>query len=265
MTNVLQHYWSVWLLMATNAIQETFVNRAANVFFMLGKLFRFSFMMMFLVLLKNNVSEVGGYSTAQMLVFYVTYQIIDTILQTLYRGVYEFGATVRNGQFDAVLSKPINPLFRILTGTPDINDAIFLIPTILLGFYLIFSNGIVITVPAFILYLALLINGFLIGTALHIFIVSFTLLTTDIDNIIWMYRDLSRLGQFPVNLYFEFFRLLLFFVVPIGIMITIPAQALLSVPLSYSLFVSFAVGIGFFLLSLWTWNRAEKSYSSASS
>lgn len=250
---------------ALNALQMTFVNRWANVLFVIGKSVRLIIMLTFLWLLKNNVNSVAGYSAAQMLVFYVTYQFLDTLLQVFYRGAYTFGNKVRDGSLDGILSRPINPLFRILTGEPDINDAIFIIPSTILSFYIIFTSGVEISIMSSFFYCLLLINSFVIGTALHIFIVGLTLVTTDVDNIMWLYRDVSRLGQFPVNIYFEGIRLALFFLVPIGFMITIPAQVLIQTPPSYSLILATLVGATSLFLSLRFWNSALKKYNSASS
>lgn len=263
MLHELHRYWKVWLITALNEVQATFISRWANVLFFTGKTVRFAMMIGFLLILKNNVPSVAGYTSSQMLVFYVTYQLIDTVLQIVYRGVYEFGTTVRDGSFDGVLIQPINALFKILTGKPDINDVIFIVPSMAISFYLLATSGLHITFDSTLLYLVLLINSFLIGTAIHIFIVSFTLLTTDVDNIIFMYRDVSRLGQFPVTLYFQFVKFALFFIIPIGIMVTIPAQLLLNTPPTYSIPLSFVIGLGFLWLSLRYWNHAMQSYTSA--
>lgn len=265
MLKTMKRYWQVWLITALNAVQETFVNRWANAMFLSGKIIRFAIMTTFLLLLKTNVTAIGGYAANQMLVFYVTYQLMDTLMQVAYRGVYEFGGMVRNGSFDGVLTKPINPLFRILVGKPDLNDALFLLPSSFISFYLLSTSGLTITTTSFLLYLSLLINSFIIGTGIHIFILSFTLLSNDVDNTIWLYRDISRLGQFPVTIYYELIRMALFFVVPVGLMITIPAQVLLQVPPTYNLALCWLVGLGFLFLSLRFWNWSVKKYSSASS
>ncbi|NCN82577.1 MAG: hypothetical protein GW947_01295 [Candidatus Pacebacteria bacterium] len=56
-------YWRVWRLTAANALQIAFVNRGTNLFFLLGKAFRFFMGLLFLLLIKRTVSTVGGYSS----------------------------------------------------------------------------------------------------------------------------------------------------------------------------------------------------------
>jgi ABC-2 type transport system permease protein len=111
----------------------------------------------------------------------------------------------------------------------------------------------------------MMINSLVIAAALYIIVLSVAIFTTDIDGMIWMYRDLARLGQFPVSVYLELMRFALFFLVPIGMMITVPAELLINVGLSYSVLVAVAVGVTFFGFSLWLWHTALRSYTSASS
>ncbi len=265
MFNTLKRSYTIWKIIALNALQEAFLNRWTNALFFLGKALRFGMTLMVLFLIKQTAPTFAQYTTDQIIIFFLTYQFIDTLAQVLYRGVYLFSNQVRTGEFDFLLVKPVNPLFRALTGKPDINDVIFLLPTIVISVYIATQLDVAITLTSFLWYLVLLVNSFLIVTALHICILSIGILTTEIDGVMWLYRDLARLGQFPVGIYLEPLRFLLFFLVPIGMMITIPAEVLLSAPQSYSIAWAIAVGVSFFIFSLWFWNWSLKQYSSASS
>jgi ABC-2 type transport system permease protein len=265
MLNRLKTYATVWFIHASNAVQETFVNRWSNAFFFFGKAIRLSMSLIVLLLVRQATKGFGNYTTDQMIVFFLTYQFIDIVSQIFYRGVYSFSNQVRRGEFDFYLARPINPLFRALTGTPDINDVIFLIPNLIVTAFVLSTLDITITFSSAILFAALLINSFLIVTALHIIVLTIGVITTEVDGVIWMYRDLIRLGQFPVSIYAEPLRFLLFFMIPIGFMITIPAEVLLNTKPTYSIVVATIMGVGSFLLSLKIWNWGLKQYSSASS
>ena len=265
MINRLKTYWKVWKIFGKNAWQETFVNRASNVLFMLGKIIRLSMSLLFLFLIRENIDVFAGYTSDQMVVFFLTYQIIDLFAQTLYRGVYIFGNLVRSGEFDFLLSKPIKPLFRALTGKPDINDFIFLFPNLAIAGYILSILNLNITLWSSIWFVILLINSFLIVTALHIMVLVVGILTTEVDGVIWIYRDLSHMGRFPVTIYMEPLRFILFFLVPIGMMITIPTEIFLGLEPSYSIFWVFLVGIGSLVVSLKTWSWALKKYSGTGS
>lgn len=258
-------YWKVWKTIALNALQETFVNRGSNVLFFAGKSIRLAFMLLFLWVLKANIDSIGGYTSDQMVVFFLVYQFVDTFAQILYRGVYLFSHLVRRGEFDFMLLVPINPLFRALTGKPDINDALFLIPSTALSIWIISQLSINITLTSTVLFAFLMLNSILLATSLHILVLVIGILTTEVDGVIWMYRDLSRMAQFPVSIYLEPIRSLLFFVVPVGIMMTVPAEVLLGTTPQTTVLFSTIFGVAFFVLSLHIWKWSLTQYQSASS
>lgn len=261
----LKFYWQIWLLWATNAFQTAFVNRGSNVIFLIAKLTRLGMSLVFLLLLRANIDSFAQYSADELLVFFLIYQWIDLFTQSVFRGVYKFGQLVRNGEFDFDLLKPIHPLFRALMGSPDINDVLLIIPTIAASVWIASMLDLSVTLGSILGFTVLAVNGLLIATALHICVLSLAVITTDIDSMVWLYRDLSRLGQFPVTMYMELVRFSLFFLVPIGMMITIPAEVLLNIEPSQAIWVTFLVGGGFFAASLALWNWSLKRYTSASS
>lgn len=219
----------------------------------------------FLLLVRAQVSEFQGYTTDQLVVFFLLYLFIDTLAQVLFRGVYTFGNLIRNGEFDFYLMRPINPLFYAISGKPDINDALFMIPTLTVIGWLLFTLELNITLASIGVFSLLLINSVLIMTAFHIMVMAAGILLVEVDGLLWLYRDISRLGRFPVTIYLELMRLSLYFLVPIGFMLTVPAEVLMNVSPSYSLLLTILIGVGFFWVSLVVWSRAVQGYTSASS
>ncbi|MBU0974523.1 ABC transporter permease [Patescibacteria group bacterium] len=261
----LKTYFNVWKIFGLNALQETLINRGSNILFMVGKILRFSFSLIFLYLIKTTVTSFAGYTSDQMIVFFLTYQFIDLTSQIFYRGVYVFSGKVRSGEFDFLLSKPINPLFRALTGKPDINDAIFMIPSLAVSFYIFSKLDVVVSWQSLLWYLVLLINGLLIVTTINILVLVIGILTTETEGIIWIYRDLSSMGRFPVEIYMQPLKFILYFIIPIGMMITIPTEVLLGINPSFSIVATMLVGVSSFVVSLKLWEWALKKYSGVGS
>jgi hypothetical protein len=97
------------------------------------------------------------------------------------------------------------------------------------------------TVPRTILYLALVGNGIAIAHAIHVFVAALAVSTQELDNTIWVYRDLMTLGRFPVPIYAETIRLLLIYPVPIAVMTSFPVKGVLGL-LSLE-WIAFAFGL----------------------
>lgn len=256
-------YLAVWWIASRASMFIAFANRYGAFLFLFGKTVRFGLFFFFLFLLASRTQVIQGYSTHQILFFYLTFSIIDIISQMLFREVYRFRPQIVTGNFDLVLSRPVNPLFRALMGGVDILDLITLPPLLVLTVY----YGLQLQ-PAFVQiagYILLLINGLIITAAFHIVVLAVGILTTAVDHSIMIYRDLVNLGRIPIDFYREPIRSVLTFVIPVAVMVTIPAKVLMGIFDWLILGYGIAIAITFFLTSFWLWHWALKNYASASS
>jgi ABC-2 type transport system permease protein len=257
----LHTYARVWYLGAAAALQEAFIFRGATALFFLGKVVRLGTVLLVLATLHREHISLGSYSSDATIMFFLTYQVLDVATQMVFRGVYGFGRLIRTGNLDTYLSKPISPLFRSLLGAPDFDDALFLLPVLALTVWLMSTLQLNFTLTSVLWYIFLLCNGFVIATSFHILVLVAGIFTSDVDNLVWTYRDVSRLAQFPISLYSQPLRGLLTFVVPMGIMFSVPTQVLLgeeplvSIPLA----VVISGGLLFTSLRLWGWGLREYS------
>lgn len=259
--NSLKRNLKIFLLFSKFSWKIIFQMRLGILFFMLGKIFRFVFFFFLMYLVFTKAKFIAGYSLNQAIIFYLTFNIIDTASQILFREVYRFRPLVTSGNLDLVLLKPFHPFLRILVGGIDFLDILMLIPYVFFTFYLAFQIA-GVTFASTGLYLLLLTNTLLIATAFHIAVLALGILTTEVDHTILIYRDLTTLGRFPLEIYREPIRGLFTFIVPIGIMMSFPPYALFHV-LSWQL-MTYAFLVSFILLfaSLRLWNIALKKYQS---
>lgn len=257
------YYLRLWWIMSKNSFLSFFQNRFGIVTFLIGKVFRFMFFFGFLYFLLKSSKTLAGYNLNQTLFFFLTFNLIDVSTQFLFREVYRFRPLVINGGFDLTLSKPFSALFRALMGGADVLDLITIPPLVIATYYV----GMLLnpTVPEALIYLVLLLNGFLIATAFHIAVISLGIITLEIDHSIMIYRDLTNLGRLPIDIYKQPLQGIITFLIPVGIMVTIPAKALMGIAPTSLIVGSLFLGVGFVFLALRFWNYALRFYSSASS
>ena len=168
-----------------------------------------------------------------------------------------------SGNLDLVLIKPINALFRSLMGGADIIDLIMIPPLLFAIVYVGKTLNPSMLQTAF--YILLVLNGLVISTAFHIAVLAMAVITLEIDHSIMIYRDIVNLGRFPVDIYREPLRGILTFLIPVGIMITLPAKALMGLVSPVGVLGSLILGSVLIYLSINFWNYALKKYTSASS
>jgi ABC-2 type transport system permease protein len=259
--DTLKRHLRVWLFTTKLAIQNTLANRGSATFFLLGKWLRLFLFTYFIVLIGEHVQQVEGYSTADLITFYLVFNLFDLTGQIFFRGIYWFSEQIISGEFDFRLVKPLSPLFQALTRETDILD----VPMLLLIIGVLISQN--LSTPPLQLagFFLLAINALLIITAIHIVVASLGVITTEVDHTIMIYRDLSAMARFPVDIYVWFIRGVITFVIPIAIAFTYPAQALLGLLSPTTIIISFVAGLLSVFLSLRLWRYALTQYSSASS
>src|SRR5258708_7735659 len=260
----MNRYIKIWWMLAVSAFQDAFSSRLSVVILVVGKLLRFALFFFFLVLIGAKTKLIAGYSLNHIIFFFFTYQLLDTLPQLFLREVYRFRSYVVSGDFDYFLVKPISPLFRALFGGSDVLDIPMTIISVIALIITAMHIG-NISVVGIIVYIILVTNAFLIAVSLHILVLAIGVVSTEVDNAIMLYRDLTQMGRVPVDIYKEPLRGLITFVIPVGIMMTFPAKALLGV-LSWEFVVlSLGIGLGLFYVCLHIWRYALRHYGSASS
>lgn len=260
MTKTLRVLWKY----STNSLQQVTTNKSIFLIFFVSKLIRYGMFIAFLYYLFNGVSTIGGFDRGQMLLFYLVFNVIDTAAQLLFREVYRFRPLIVTGGLDLILTKPLNPLIRVLLGGPDVIDMGMLLIIIAATAYVAqtyFHPNLI----QIMLFIILVINSLIIAAAFHIVVLSLGILTSSVDHLIMIYRDLSSLMRIPVDIFVTPLRIVLTFVIPIGIMFTFPAKVLFGLLSWQNILLSFAFGIISMVLALRIWQNSLKQYQSASS
>lgn len=260
----MEKYLKVWWLFMSDSVQSQLSVRWGLVLFLFAKILRFSTFTFFLVVLLNSSKILAGYNLNQTILFFLSFNLLDILSQLLFREVYRFRGVILLGNFDFYLLKPLNPLFRSLLTGPDLLDFITLIPLILAIVYFINRMNL-FTIFNLSIYLLMLCIGFLISLSFHIIVLCLGILTTEIDNAIMLYRDIVAMGRMPIDIYIEPIRSFITFIIPVGIMMTFPAKALMGLLSPILIIYALLFSLLLFFLSLKLWGFALKSYSSASS
>lgn len=263
MKHILIYYSKIWYLYTKNAFTVWLGRRHLMAIFLLGKIIRYIFYFGFLYFLIINTGGILDYNQNQILFFTTTFITIDTISQFFFRNVYTFRQLIVSGDFDLVLLKPVNALFRSLMGGADLLDLITIPPIVLVTIYL--GMQLNPTLLQVLIYIILVINGLVIAAALHIVVLSLGVVTLEVDHTIQVYRDLSSMARFPVDIYKEPLKSLLTFIIPVGIMMTLPAKGLMGLVSPITIILTVGFGVGLLFVSVRFWQFALKKYTSASS
>lgn len=258
-------YWRIWIRMAAMSLQVQLSYRWGSLGFLIGKLIRLLFFFAFVAAVFQHTDSMAGYSLVETALFFLTFNLVDMTAQIFFRGMYGARRAISEGDFDFYLIQPCSPLFRMACSMVDFLDIITIIPVfIMMG--MVFSRlpaG--LGWPRYAAYLLLTLNGVSIAMAIHIFVGGVAVRTQELENTIWIYRDIMFMGKFPVDIYGTAARWMLTLVIPIAVMCTFPAKALLG--LLSPAWAAYAFGFNILLLACARlfWRGSVARYTSSSS
>jgi len=258
-------YLRVWYRLASMSLAIQTGHPLSSTGYLLGKLLRLSFFLLFLSAIFKHTQALSGYTLPQAALFFLTFNIIDILAQLLFRGIYGIRGLIREGDFDYFLIQPLNVLYRVSFNTVDFLDFVTIMPVLGVTVWVMKQIPGAFTVENILIYSALCVNGLVIALAIHIAVASLAVWTQEMDNTIWIYRDLMTLGRFPVDIYDSWMRSVLTFLVPIAVMTSFPAKGFLGILDGKSLGSALLMSIVSITLSLAFWRFATRRYTSVSS
>lgn len=256
-------YPKIWWRLASCNMQTQLSSRLNGLFFVSAKLLRFIFILVFLFGLFSHTKTVAGYNLEQMLVFFLTFNLVDILAQFLFRGIYIFKNQIQTGNLDLYLAQPVNLLFRVASSMVDFWDLTTLIPVIIT--IVLVASSMPVTLLTVVLYIIFVLLGVAMAMALHVLVAALAMATQEVDSTIWIYRDLMNMARFPIDIYNQPIQLFLTFIVPVAVMVTFPAKILLGILSWQQMALAAILTILFLGTSLVLWERSLAAYSSASS
>jgi len=261
----MKKYFKVWKQLSICAISSYLSNRIDSFSYFFGKVIRFGFFLLLIFSIFNYTDSLAGYSKYEVILFFLTFNLLDVFAQAFFRGIYLFKDEVRLGNFDFTLTRPVNPLFYSISRLTDILDMIFLIPILVFIVFTINKLGLEFGFLNIFLYLSLVLIGALTILGIHIISAGITMWTMESDNVVWFYRESMTIGRFPPEIYSGFLQFVFTFVMPVIMIVAFPVKALFGLLAFKWAVFALAYSVSFFYVSILLWKLSLKKYSSASS
>jgi ABC-2 type transport system permease protein len=176
-----------------------------------------------------------------------------------------FNQSIHDGSMDYTLLQPVNSMFLVTFSRITVWQLWDLIPAsalIVIGVHL---SGDTTTPLQLLTFMLLTVSGGVVIYSLWIVLIALTFWFTKFDNNVTILHALLDAGRYPATIYPVWLRILVTFVIPIGVATTVPVQALRGdlTLLRSSMFV--AIAMGSFLIASQVWKRGLKQYGGASS
>lgn len=215
----------------------------------------------------SQVDGIGGWNRGQMIIFIGTFSIINALNMLIYVfGMIDIPGKIKRGDLDQYLTKPVNPLFRLTFENINIGSSPLVVMGVLIVCYGVSIAGVSVSFPLALGYTVLVLLMTLLWYDMELILRSVSFLVVSANGLMRIEDQLFELNfKVPGVLHKGFLKILFYFLLPYGIMSTIPTQFLTRTIAPLGIISSVLTVAVFTAFALWFWTFGLTRYKSASS
>lgn len=215
----------------------------------------------------SQVDSIGGWSRGQMIIFVGTFSLINAINMLVYFfGIVSIPGKIRRGDLDQYLTKPVSPLLRLTFENVNIGSVPLVVLSVLIVCYGVSVSGTGVSFVSGLGYAALVLLMTLLWYDMELILRTIPFLAISANGIMRLGDQMLELNfKLPGVLYKGVFKLIFYFVLPYGIMSTVPTQFITHSISICGLATSITTVAFFTAFALWFWRFGLRRYKSASS
>jgi ABC-2 type transport system permease protein len=210
----------------------------------------------------------GGWNRNEAVMLFLVFQLLYLFI---YFAFLEGGVrhmmwfSVRHGEYDAVLTKPVPTQLLSMFARPSINSFLGLSVTIVLFVYHLSQTSLGINLASALAFGIMYVLSFLICYFLLSAYATLSFYFTKSQQIIEIIDKTADYSQYPMSIFPTSFQLIAFTLIPIAYMGYVPTLFLLNRGSWQVVLITVAVLIVSFFINKTAWRVGLKHYSSASS
>ena len=213
----------------------------------------------------EHLDTVEGWNAWQLLLLTGCFTLVSGLFSALLQpALIESMNHIRKGTLDYVLLRPADALVLCLVtafAPWRLVEALGGLLLIILALAQLGTPGVLDVLAA----LGIGFGGLLALYALGIMVLCASFRAVQLQNLTYLMEAVLDFARWPATVFRGFLRILFTFVIPLAVMTTYPAQALLGQASLSTVFTALGTGLGLMVIARIMWTRSLRGYSSASS
>lgn len=219
-----------------------------------------------LIVLYNNRATVAGWDYPSALIVIAYFMAVRAVLEGVVSPSFvDLVERIRSGAFDYVLLKPVDAQLMVSASRFEPWQVINLLGAIVLAIYAFWKIGHPPELAHVAVGLVLFVAGVLAMYSLWILCAAASFWVVRLDNLTYLLGSIFDTARWPVQVFPRLWRLVFTFVIPIAVMTTYPAMALLGRLDANTALATIGGAAALLVISRLIWRQAIRSYTSASS
>ncbi len=218
-----------------------------------------------IIIIFSDLETLKGWHLAEIGLLYGIWSLTFSLYNAFGSGILDLEETIITGKFDVLLTKPLSPLFQIISSR---------ISSMGIGFFVFGIVMVIITTYNIaiewhlwsILYLLLtIISGGLLIFSTYLIMGSLSFWFLRSNAVIRIGYDIHKFVQYPIDIYNKGIRVLLSTIVPYAFTNYFPVAFILGKVKLFWGIMSPIVSICIFLVSMFIWRLGIKKYEGSGS
>jgi ABC-2 type transport system permease protein len=262
----MRRYWRLFAIQLRVSVVSMMTYRANFVVEALMSVIWTSITLLPLIVLFDQRTEVAGWDQPSMLIVLGYFYAVRAVLEgTISPSLITLVVQIRSGAFDYTLLKPVDAQLLVSTSTYVPMRALELLTGIGMIVYAFIERGAPPAPADVILGMIMFVTGVTATYALWILCAAASFWVVRLDNLVHLLEAIFDVGRWPVTVFRGVWRFTFTFIIPIALMTTYPAKALLGTLEGWRAIATVAGALALVAISRLTWRAAIRSYTSASS
>lgn len=218
-----------------------------------------------LTIVYGHVDELGGWQRHDLYVLLGSFFLMQTVVQGIvHPSVSQLVQDIRTGNFDHRLLKPVDAQLVSVVQRVDIWRLVSASLGLALTITGLVMGGVAPTAGQVAAWLGMLLAGAVIAGSFWSLVSSATFLTVQGEGILWTLDDMFEHVRWPIDIFPAPLKIALSSIFPLGIAVTVPAQALTGRLDWGAALLAVGLAVLFALLARAAWRGAVRRYEGAS-
>jgi ABC-2 type transport system permease protein len=219
-----------------------------------------------LIVVFHGRQTVAGWDAPKALVVMAYFMAIRAVLEgVISPSLVDLVEKIRSGSFDYVLLKPVDAQAMVSASRYEPWKVFDLAGALAVAIYAFVQRGAPPPATDLVLGVALFGSGVVAAYALWILCAAASFWVVRLDNLMYLLGAIFDTARWPVQVFPGAWRFVFTFVLPVALMTTYPAKALLGELDARAALATVSGSLALLVVSRVVWRTAIRSYTSASS
>ena len=260
----MNRYWRIYRTFFSSSLTRELEFKANFIAKVAQNVMWIGFFVAILLVIYRNTDSVAGWNRGQAGVLAATVFLMNAFTGAFFMSLTEIPEQVRRGTLDFIITKPVDSQFWISTRRFNFDQIGTLFAGVVMVILGVLDAKISPSPVQWLSYLLLMLCSVLIFYAFNLALMTTGVWLVRVDNL-WVLSDsVAQVARYPLDIYSTGLQRILTYVLPLGLLSTVPARQLVTGFDPSMVALSLVWTAAALALSRTFWRFAMRHYSSAS-